>query len=78
MTTPAEELSCLHGPEGCTGTVKPREPLSGTGKSFDWCDGHWAKRLDIQERVRRDYPDSPVAPAWFDPANAGERWDDDY
>lgn len=25
-----------------------------------------------------ELPLSPIAPSWFDPADAGERWDDDY
>ena len=38
---------------------------------------HWSARLDEQERIQRDYPDSPVAPEWFDPAYAGERWEEE-
>lgn len=77
-TTPGEELECLNGPEDCSGNVEWRTSLSGTGKPIARCDGHWRKRLETQERVRRDYPDSPVAPGWFDPTAAGERWNDDY
>jgi hypothetical protein len=30
------------------------------------------------ERIEREYPDSPIAPAWFDETAAGEHWDSDY
>lgn len=69
---------CLDGPEGCEGAVEYRTPLSGTGCAFPRCDKHWDERLDRQERINRDYPDSPVPPSWFDESYAGERWDDDY
>jgi hypothetical protein len=55
-----------------------RDPLSATGASFARCDGHWAERLREQQRINETYPDSPVPPSWFDPADAGEQWNDDY
>ena len=64
--------------EGHSGKVEYRESLSGTGTPIPRCDGHWAKRLEKQRQLRRDYPDSDSPPAWFDEANAGERWNDDY
>lgn len=76
-----EELTnedCLSGPEECRGKVEYRMPLSGSGRSFPRCDYHWSKRLDHQERLRGNYPDSPSPPSWFDPADAGEHWDSDY
>jgi hypothetical protein len=76
MALPYED--CLEFGPDCGGHVEYRMALSGTGKSFPRCDEHWSKRLAEQERINRTYPDSPVAPAWFDPAAAGERWDDDY
>lgn len=79
MTTVDEKVECLDGREGgCEGAVEYRYPLSGTGRSFPRCDKHWAARLDVQEGINRRYPDSPFAPAGFDPSYAGERWDDDY
>ena len=78
MTMASTELQCLeHGPK-CMGAVEYRMPLSSTGRAFPRCDFHWDKRLDEQERINRHYPDSPVPPAWFDAANAGEHWDEDY
>lgn len=76
MNTDTDPLTCLdHGPD-CSGKVEYRMPLSGTGRSFPRCEHHWAKRLDAQARINHDYPDSPIAPACFDPANAGECWDE--
>lgn len=69
---------CLDGPsERCGGAVEYRMALSASGKSFPRCDRHWSERLKEQERIDRDYPDSPNPPSWFDPSAAGERWDDD-
>jgi hypothetical protein len=77
MTT--SEAECMNRHEGgCSGPVEYRMPLSGTGRSFPRCDGHWAERLDVQEGIDRRYPDSPFPPADFDPTYAGETWDNDY
>lgn len=74
----SDELSCLddHGDGTCVGPVEYRMPLSATGRSYPRCDGHWDKRLAEQEELR-DY-ESDVPPDWFDEADAGERWSDDY
>ncbi|MFE9833972.1 hypothetical protein ACFYP4_02315 [Streptomyces sp. NPDC005551] len=74
------ELHCLDAPQStCTGSVEYREPLSGTGRSFPRCDGHWDARLKKQEEINARYaPFSDVPPAGFDPTYAGERWDDEY
>lgn len=68
---------CLDGPADCKGAVKYRYALSGTGRSFPRCDKHWSDRLDVQRGIDRRYPDSPFAPAGFDPSYAGESWDDE-
>jgi hypothetical protein len=78
--TPYDKLThedCIDGGEH-SGTVEYRMPLSGTGESFPRCAGHWNDRLDLEDRLRRDYPDSPNPPGWFDPMAAGEHWDEDY
>jgi hypothetical protein len=79
-TLPAED--CLEWdadmPSPCRGPVEYRESLTGTGTPIPRCDYHWNLRLDREDEHRRIYPDSPIAPAWFDPEAAGERWDDDY
>jgi hypothetical protein len=69
---------CLddHGANTCEGSVELREPLSGTGRSFPRCVRHWDLRLDMQEKHKCRYPDSPNPPKWFDPTYAGETWDD--
>ena len=76
--TAAEPLRCLQHGTDCAGTVEYRMPLSATGNSYPRCEAHWSQRLDEHERISRDYPDSPIAPSWFDESAAGERWDEDY
>jgi hypothetical protein len=76
---PNEE--CIDGPEGCEGPTENRTPLSASGVSFPRCEGHWEKRLDKEQRLRQDYPDSPNPPAWFGPTSGGmnewgEYWDE--
>lgn len=64
--------------ENCEGEVELRESLSGTGTPIPRCDKHWGDRLEAQTEHNKVYPDSSIAPAWFDEANAGEHWDYDY
>lgn len=75
MTT--ETLTCLDGPDGCAGPVEWHSTDPGFRRAFPRCEAHWADRCRTEDRLRRDYPDSPIAPDWFDPA-AGETWDEDY
>jgi len=70
-------IECLDGPEGCSGTVEYRYPLTATGKAFPRCDRHWDERLTAHEAHTQRYPDSPIAPSWHDEAYAGERWDEE-
>ena len=64
---------------GCNGDVEFRlNPFTDSFKSYTRCQVHAEAWLDGLERINSRYPDSPVAPSWFDSANAGERWDDDY
>ena len=74
-----EELKCLddYGEDTCEGRVEYRMPLSGSGRAFPRCDKHWGLRLDAQEEINRKYPDTPIAPADFDPTYAGESWDEE-
>lgn len=78
MSLTVEKLECLDGPDGCSGKVEYRMPLSGTGKPFARCDKHWEERLNIQARINHDYPNTPCAPDWFDESYAGEHWDEDW
>lgn len=70
-------MECLDGPKGCAGSVEYRYPLSYTGRSFPRCEAHWEQRLDEQEQIQSRYG-GDVPPADFDPAYAGEHWDEDY
>ena len=75
----SEPLECLddHGDGTCSGQVEYRFALSPSGRQFPRCDRHWQERLDVQEGINERYPDSPCPPRDFDPAYAGERWDED-
>jgi hypothetical protein len=74
---------CLDAGNGhtCTGAVRYRPALTSTGVNYPRCDAAWSARLDLQDRVRRDYPDSATPPSWFTAqggeAYANERWDED-
>ena len=52
----------------------------GTGGAFPRCHKHWNERLDRYNDPNslERYANSDVPPPWFDPADAGERWDEDY
>lgn len=63
---------------GCDGEVEGMPSLAGTGTIIFRCDAHWDARFEEQERIDEAYPDSPIAPSWFDESFAGERWDSDY
>lgn len=71
-----EAIECLDGPEGCGGATEYRMPLSGTGRSFPRCEEHWEARLETQAEINNRYPTLP--PSDFDPAYAGECWEEDY
>ena len=61
---------CLDGPLGCAGEVSYRMPMSGSGRSFARCDGHFEVRWATQERLSRDYG----VPLVYD----GSDYDSDY
>ncbi len=70
------DFECLDGARGCGGRVEYR--FTGDRddlRTFPRCDVHFERRLDQAERNRELM--STVAPSWFDPAYAGERWDED-
>jgi len=74
-----EDAECLDSHKGgCAGEVLLRPSLTGTGLAIARCDAHWQARLEWQEEHVKVYPDSSTPPDWFDPAAAGERWDDEY
>lgn len=69
---------CLDFHDGhCHGDVEYRVSLSGTGTRIPRCDHHWDLRVEQEGELRERYPDSDSPPAWFDEANAGERWNED-
>ena len=73
---------CLnYGADGseCRGPVDYWHSGGMSGKSWPCCEKHGLQRLEEHENSIERYADSDVAPDWFDPANAGERWsEDDY
>jgi hypothetical protein len=73
----AGDLSCLDGPRGCAGPVELRTaPDRSDGKHFPRCEAHFEARLDESPRILELL--SPSRPDWYDEANVGEHWDEDY
>jgi hypothetical protein len=65
------------GKTPCRGPVEWRTTPDRTdGKPFLRCEAHFEERMAEVER-NLEYQ-SPARPAWFDEANIGERWEDDY
>ena len=62
----------------CRGPVTYRLSPNGTGMRIPRCDRHEQEAERRREEILERYPDSPIPPSWFDPAAAGEHWDDDY
>ena len=72
-------LECMdnRGEGTCRGVVE-QCTLDGI-KYWPRCDVHFELRLKRYEESETErYAHSDVAPPGFDPADAGERWDDDY
>jgi hypothetical protein len=61
----------------CGGDVHTRYSRTGLTKSLrcDECQQTLDEKLND---IERRYPDSAVAPDWFDSTYAGETWDSDY
>ena len=79
MTT-SSDLRCLdrHASHtDCVGEVQYRDALSNSGISYPRCEHHWRERLTTQAIIDSQYPDQDMPPDWFDPADAGEQWDED-
>ncbi len=77
IPTDAEE--CIdYDPDTCRGEVEPWNPGYGH-RSFMRCRHHGEERIRRYEESELERcAHSDVAPSWFDPTIAGERWDDDY
>lgn len=71
-----EELECLDESKDCRGDVT-MWTTDGL-KYWPRCEFHGERRLASYENSIERYANSDVAPSWFDPTYAGERWDDDY
>jgi hypothetical protein len=79
------DRECIDADKGgvCRGDVTEQPSRSGATVSAR-CEAHWVayeRRMDeVYAAVDARYPgwDTPgsVPPAWFDPANAGESWDE--
>lgn len=71
-----ESLECMGNPDDCSGPVEMHS-LDGL-KYWPRCRFHFAERMRSYENSIERYANSDVAPGWFDPTAAGERWDEDY
>lgn len=72
----ATGVACLDGPGECEGAVEYRTTPDRTDlKAFPRCEAHFTRRMASVERNLELTSDVP--PAWFDPAAAGESWDED-
>ena len=78
IEVPLDADECLnYGPDG-KGPVDYWYSGGLNGRSWPRCDFHGQERLRQHDESIEKYADSDVAPSWFDPSYAGERWDDDY
>lgn len=70
-------LECIEDPDDCRGTVEYRSVPGGS--AVPRCVAHFDARLARYENGIERYANSDIAPSWFDPTYAGERWsEDDY
>lgn len=68
---------CLQQGPDCQGQVEYHlNPDRDDLKTFPRCEFHQQKRLDQAAETMRKYP--KIAPADFDPMDAGETWDEEY
>lgn len=70
-----EADQCLDRDADCGGPVN-YHAVPG-GNAFLRCEKHWQERLDRWENSIEREALSPLAPSWFDPSYAGERWEED-
>lgn len=67
---------CLNYDENCQGEVQYYS-VGDSLRSFPRCKFHIEKRWEQYDNSIERYANSDLAPDWFDPSYAGERWDDD-
>ena len=70
-----KEDGCLRFDDNCQGNLEQRFTTLGT--EIWECAYHAREMAKWRRQLNERYPDSPVAPEWFDPSYAGESWDDD-
>lgn len=76
---PVLDVECMESHTGqCSGKVQYHSVDPGRAKAWPRCQKHWSERLRRREGSLERYEHSDVAPSWFDPTAAGERWDDEY
>lgn len=80
MTTTTLECLSDNGPtmSQCLGPVEWHSLDPGRLEAFPRCEKHWGERIEEDQKHKQNYPDSPFAPSWFSPLDAGEHWDEDY
>ncbi|WP_087886607.1 hypothetical protein [Streptomyces alboflavus] len=61
----------------CEGAVTGRPSHAGTGTIIWRCKAGHRAADEHARQVRERYPDSTSPPGWFDPSDAGERWNED-
>lgn len=72
-----EPLECIDGPKDCEGAVEMRTtPDRQDFKHFARCEHHFDVRMASVARTLE--LTSPARASWFDEADAGERWDEEY
>jgi hypothetical protein len=75
-----EPRSCLReGNQGhtCAGPVTGRPSFAGTGTIIYECSKAQDESAAFNAEVRERFPDTDIAPDWFDADYAGERWNED-
>ena len=80
ITMDEYEVRCLddRDEDECVGPVAQHYNGDPDGKTWPRCSLHQNKREEREANSIERYANSDIAPRWFDPADAGERWDDDY
>jgi hypothetical protein len=77
---PADPID--YHPDTCEGDVFYHSALSGSGLRYARCEKHFDEYVErVQpklDEIAERYPDTELAPSWFDPTYAGESWNDDY
>ena len=80
MTTLTTEDCLEYGrPDSpCRGPVEYHSVDPGRSTAVPRCSKHWNERLERYDNSIERWANSDVEPAWFSPADAGERWHEDY